>query len=209
MIELPETTRVHRRIPKEAFYKHLSLSGTLKEEFVSDIDRLYVEYSLTRDNLNLERESDIQEILVMLIELKKKKYDGKLLEAIARQNPHKLLFILSYGDEKQCAVYQSKLYQTEWKRESEAQITAEGFSLDSIWSRFIEQIALKKEEGAPNNLSVEERLKRQEQIDKLNKLIEKTETLAWKEQQPKKKFELYQRVQSYKKELEEINNGQA
>lgn len=209
MIELPETTRVHRRIPKEAFYKHLTISGALKEKFVSDIDRLYVEYSLTKDNLNLEKESDIKEILVMLIELKKKEYEGKLLEAIARQNPHKLLFILSYNEEKRYAIYQGKLYQTEWKKESEVQINTEGFSLNSIWDHFVEQIALENEECTSNYLTVEQRLKRQEQIDKLNKLIEKTMALAWREQQPKKKFELYQRAQSYKKELEKIKNGQA
>lgn len=44
---------------------------------------------------------------------------------------------------------------------------------------------------------------------KLEKQIEKTESAAWKEQQPKKRFELYSRVQTYKKELEGLKNGQS
>lgn len=207
MIEFPETTHVHKRMPKEAFYQHLSLSGKLKDEFVSDIDRLYVEYTMTKDNLNLGCESEIKEIIVMFIELKKKNYDGKLLEAIARQNSHKLLFILAYENEQQCALYQGKLYQTEWKPESDIEISAEGFTLDAIWNHFVEQIALTHEKAVPNLMTIAQRLERQEQINKLNKQIEKTEALAWKEQQPKKKFELYQKLQHYKKELEDLKNG--
>ena len=33
---------------EEAFYKHLSLAATLKTKFVTDVDRIVVENSLTR-----------------------------------------------------------------------------------------------------------------------------------------------------------------
>ena len=39
----------------------------------------------------------------------------------------------------------------------------------------------------------------QEQILKLEKLIEKTEAAAWREQQPKKQFEIYTRLRENKK----------
>ena len=40
-------------------------------------------------------------------------------------------------------------------------------------------------------------------------LIQKTEADAWKEQQPKKKFEMHTRVQRYKEQLEELTHGKA
>ena len=49
----PAITAVHRRIPKEAFYKHLTLTKVLKEKFITDVDRIFVENSFTKDNLNL------------------------------------------------------------------------------------------------------------------------------------------------------------
>ena len=49
----PSATRVHRRMPKEAFYKRLTLTTALKEKFVSDVDRIFIENSLTMDNLRL------------------------------------------------------------------------------------------------------------------------------------------------------------
>ena len=56
MIDFPTATVVHRRMPKEAFYKHLAITKMLKEKFVSDVDRIFVENSLTKDNLNLTAE---------------------------------------------------------------------------------------------------------------------------------------------------------
>lgn len=208
MIEFPTTTVVQRRMPKEAFYKHLPLTKVLKDKFVSDVDRIVVENSLTKENLNLTTDSEIKEILLLSISLKKQEFDGKVIEAIAKQNPHNLVFLLIYEGSRQLALYHGKLYRTEWMDAAEIQLQLRGFSLDEIWDAFIEQIAL-YEERAENAdaLSMEERLALQEQIVKLEKLIAKTETAAWKEQQPKKQFELYTRLRRYKQELEKMKEG--
>lgn len=207
MIDFPAATVVHRRMPKEAFYKRLPLTKVLKEKFISDVDKIFVENSLTRDNLNLTEESEIKEILLLCISLKKQDFDAKIIEAIAKQNPHKLIFLLIYEDSRQLAIWHGKLYRTEWVSPFDIELKAEGFSLDEIWDSFIEQIAIGKEQAkAAGELSIDERLAMQEQITKLEKQIQKTETAAWKEQQPKKRFELYQRLQGYKNELEELRN---
>ena len=208
MIDFPAATAVHRRLPKEAFYRHLPLTKMLKDKFVSDVDRIVVENSLTKENLNLTADSDIEEILLLSIALKKQEFDGKVIEAIARQNPHKLVFLLTFEDSRQLALYRGKLYRTRWMEASEVNLRPQGFSLAEIWDGFAEQIAL-YEERAQNSaaLSVDERIARQEQIIKLEKLIEKTEAAAWKEQQPKKQFELYTRLRGYRKELEELKGG--
>jgi len=210
MIDFPASTIVRRRLPKEAFYKHLPLSAALKQKFVSDVDRITVENSLTKGNLNLEKDSEIREIMLLSISLKKQDFDGKIVEAIARQNPHKLIFLLVYDAERQLAVYHSKLYRTKWMKENNLSLTLAGNTLDEIWDDLVRQIAVSseavlKQEGQ----TIDEQLKTQDEIDRLNTLIKRIEAAAWKEQQPKKKFELYTRLQEYKKQLEEITNGKA
>ena len=210
MIDFPNSTVVRRRLPKEAFYKHLPLSAVLKAKFVSDVDRIVVENSLTKGNLNLAKESGIKEILLLSITLKKQDFDGKIVEAIARQNPHKLIFLLVYEDERQLAVYHSKLYRTKWVKEDNLSLTLTGNTLDEIWDDLVRQIAISSEAVLlRQDQTIEEQLKAQDEIDRLSKLIKKTETAAWKEQQPKKRFELYSKLQSYKNQLEEITNGKA
>lgn len=208
MIDFPASTIVQRRLPKEAFYKRLPLTAALKQKFVSDVDRITVENSLTKGNLNLAKDSEINEILLLSIILKKQDFDGKIVEAIARQNPHKLIFMLVYDDERQLAVYHSKLYRTKWMKENNLSLTLAGNTLDEIWDDLVRQIAISSEAVLQRqDRTIDEQLKDQDEVDRLNKLIKKTEAAAWKEQQPKKKFELYTRLQEYKKQLEEITNG--
>ena len=171
MIAFPAATAVHRRLPKEAFYQHLSLTKILKEKFVSDVDRIAVENSLTKENLNLSSDAEIKEIMLLSISLKKREFDGKVIEAIARQNPHKLVFLLCFEEQQQLAVYYKKLYRTLWMKQDEVALKLQGDSLDEIWDSFLEQIAL------------------------------------YKEQQPKKKFELHTRLREYQQKLEDLKHG--
>ena len=107
MIDFPTATAVHRRLPKEAFYKRLPLAKALKDKFVSDVEWIVIENSLTKDNLNLNTDSEIKEILLLSITLKKQEFDGKVIEAIAKQNPHNLVFLLMFEDSRQLALYHS------------------------------------------------------------------------------------------------------
>lgn len=210
MIEFPAATAVHRRLPKEAFYKHLPLTKILKEKFVSDVDRIVVENSFTKENLNLASDAEIKEIMLLSISLKNQEFDGKVIEAIARQNPHKLVFLLSFENQQQLAVYHNKLYRTLWMDHDEIALKLQGYSLDEIWNSFIEQIALYKERAEQtNDLSIEDRLAIQDQILKLETQISKTENAMWKEQQPKKKFELHTRLREYQKKLEDLKHGKS
>ena len=210
MIEFPAATAVHKRLPKEAFYKHLPLTKILKEKFVSDVDRIVVENSFTKENLNLASDAKIKEIMLLSIFLKNQEFDGKVIEAIARQNPHKLVFLLSFEDQQQLAVYHNKLYRTLWMAHDEIALKLRGYSLDEIWDSFIEQIALYEERAEETaDLPIEDRLAIQNQILKLEKQIDKTENAMWKEQQPKKKFELHTRLREYQKKLEDLKHGKS
>ena len=210
MIEFPAATAVHRRLPKEAFYKHLPLTKILKEKFVSDVDRIVVENSFTKENLNLASDAEIKEIMLLSISLKNQELDGKVIEAIARQNPHKLVFLLSFENQQQLAVYHNKLYRTLWMDHDEIALKLQGYSLDEIWDSFIEQIALYKERAEQtDDLSIEDRLAIQDQILKLETQINKTENAMWKEPQPKKKFELHPRLREYQKKLEDLKHGKS
>ena len=210
MIEFPAATAVHRRLPKEAFYKHLPLTKILKEKFVSDVDRIVVENSFTKENLNLASDAEIKEIMLLSISLKSQEFDGTVIEAIARQNPHKLVFLLSFENQQQLAVYHNKLYRTLWMKHDEIALKLQGYSLDEIWDSFIEQIALYEERAEQTDaLSIEDRLAIQDQILKLEKQIDKTENAMWKEQQPKKKFALHTRLREYQKKLEDLKHGKS
>lgn len=194
MLKFPDKAYVGRNMPKETFYKHLSLSSELREKFVSDIKRLVLEYKLSPDTLNLEKSGETSEILVLSIELKKPAPDYRLMESIARQNSHKLLFLLKFQEQGQLVLYYGKLYKTDWIPLLDLKLAARGLNLDSIWEGFIEQIAL-EDNIIPScdSLNIDEKLKKQDTIRKLQKEINKLERLSRCEKQPKKRFELFTR----------------
>ncbi|WP_042356707.1 DUF4391 domain-containing protein [Bacillus rubiinfantis] len=203
MLDFPSKAVVGRIMPKEAFYKRLVLSSDLRNNFVSDIKRITMEYKLSPNTLNVEKAGEVSEILVLSIELKKKEVDYRIIENIARQNAHKLLFLLKFEDEGQLVIYHNKLYKAEWHQLSEIALETIGLNIDTIWVGFIEQIALQEEATKNENLTVEEKLKKQEMIFNLQNEIHKLEKRSRKEKQPKKRFELFTQLQGLKKKLKE------
>ena len=165
MNQFPTATVVGRVMPKEAFYKRLTLGAELKEKFVTDVKRITLSNSLTAATLNLEPGKEIIEILFLTVDLKKQEFDGRIVENIARQNPHQLVFLLRYEDKAQLAVYYAKLYTTEWKPLDDLTLLAKGFTLD------VEKLEkLVRGERQPKK-----KFELYQQLQELNKKLEDTE----------------------------------
>lgn len=207
MIDWPMSTEIHRVLPKKAFYEHLPMTTALKQSFVDDVGSIILSNSLKKDNLNLMKDSEVKEILLLHIVLRKKKFDDKIVEAIAKQNPHALIFLLEYGDEQQLAVYQGKLYRSAWQRKDDLQLQLSGGTLDEIWADLVRQIAVRAKDNISSEISVEQQLRQQDEIDRLDKLIQKTQKAVWKERQPRKRYELYEKLKQYKKQREDLIHG--
>lgn len=203
MLTFPKQAAVGKIMPKGDFYKNLKLSGEIRKGFVSDIKNIVLEYKLAADTINIPRGEEVAEILILSMELKKPDIDYRIIENIARQNYHKLLFLLKNENQGQLAIYYSKVYKTDWLPLTEANLELKGLDLDKVWEGFIEQIALSNPEGEILNeeLSLKERLKRKDDHLKLVKKINKLERLSRKEIQPKKKFKLYSEIQELKKQM--------
>lgn len=207
MIDLPSSTAIHRVLPKKAFYEHLPMTTALKQSFVDDVESITVSNSLKKDNLNLLEDSEVKEILLLCIALRKKNFDDKIVEAIAKQNPHALIFLLEYEDEQQLAVYHGKLYRSEWLKKDDLHLKLNGDSLDEIWADLVRQIAVRAKADIQAGMPVAEQLKKQDELDRLDKLIQKTQKAVWKERQPRKRYDLYEKLKQYKKQREDLMHG--
>ena len=94
--------------------------------------------------------------------------------------------------------------------ESELTLSLTGNTLDEIWDDLVRQVAISSQElRKRDDQTIDEQLKDQNEINRLNKLNKKTEYAAWKERETKKKVELYTKLQTYKRQLEEITHGKA
>ncbi len=110
------------------------------------------------------------------------------------------MLVLDYQGEYRLAVYHTKLLQSGWKKAADCTVQLKGLDLSAIWQNVITQVGnIEIEEGH----SLEEQIAIDERRAKLQAEIDRLERLARKETQPKKKFELVQRIQRIKEELSE------
>lgn len=127
--------------------------------------------------------------------LKRKNYKEKTIATLSKIIPQNILFVLEYEGEYRLAIYHTKLIQTEWKKEAK-NIELKGLNLESVWENIIIQIGnIKIEEGK----TLAEQIESNDKNEKLLQEIFRLEKQARAEVQPRKKFDLVQKINKLKK----------
>lgn len=200
MLGLPKTTEMSKQLPKKAIYTKFQMNTAAKAKIDADISRITIVNEIAPNKVNIPAGEDVKSFFVLLVSLKKKKYDEKTIATLSKLIPQNILFVLEYENESRLAIYHTKVMQTEWKPTENQQIELQGLNLDTVWENIVKSL----ECGVWNEeLSLDENLALHEQQEKLQKQITKLEKQARTERQPKKKFELHQKITKLKKELGE------
>lgn len=204
MIELPSTTRVGRRMPKERFYEQLKLTGKQRESFVRLIDSITIENSIKPSTMKIADGQNVHEIFLLEIALKEETLPSVVVEAIAKANPHKILFLCSYGDEEAYAVYrQGKVWTTEWLKSDEVKLAPHGDNLDSLWDSLCSQVIF----GSADVQNVDDEIKKRQKVKALDEEIAKLERSHGKERQIGKRNALFEKLQRAKREKDALMKG--
>lgn len=200
MLGLPKTTEMSKQLPKKAIYTKFQINTAAKAKIDADISRITIVNEIAPNKVNIPAGEDVKSFFVLLVSLKKKEYDEKTIATLSKLIPQNILFVLEYENESRLAIYHIKVMQTEWKPTENQQIELHGLNLDTVWENIVKSL----ECGVWNEeLSLDENLALHEQQEKLQKQITKLEKQARTERQPKKKFELHQKITKLKKELGE------
>lgn len=200
MLGLPKTTEMSKQLPKKAIYTKFQMNTAAKAKIDADISRITIVNEIAPNKVNIPAGEDVKSFFVLLVSLKKKEYDEKTIATLSKLIPQNILFVLEYENESRLAIYHIKVMQTEWKPTENQQIELHGLNLDTVWENIVKSL----ECGMWNEeLSLDENLALHEQQEKLQKQITKLEKQARTERQPKKKFELHQKITKLKKELGE------
>ena len=127
----------------------------------------------------------------MLVSLKKKEYDEKTIATLSKLIPQNILFVLEYENESRLAIYHTKVMQTAWIPTEEQKIELKGLNLDTVWENIVITVGgVNIEKGN----TLDEQIEVNDKKQKLEKEIARLEKKARTEKQPKKKFELVQRI---------------
>ena len=212
MIGLPKSTEFNKRIPKQKFYDNLSVTPALKKAFTDQIKVIYWRNKIALTTVNLAASDSVTEIEVFEIQLNIPKLDESILRQIDREIPYHILFLLEYRGQYRAVIgYKEsstsgktafkvdRYYSTDWMDEGLLPAHLDGLSMDAVYENFVRQIAGESLTDK-NCTTLKESVEQQKRREQIEKQIAALEAKIRKEKQPKKKFELVQRIRKLKLE---------
>ena len=198
MLDLPKSTEISKQLPKKAIYLKFNMNTAQKDKFDADISRITIVSEISPTTTTIASGENIPAIYVLLVSLKHKDYSEATIAQLNRLINQSMVFVLECGTERRLAIYHTKLIQGEWTNADDCKLTLKGLNLDDVWNNIVVQIgSIDLEKGK----SLEEQIAVDEKRAKVLKEIDRLEAMARKEKQPKKKFELAQKIKELKKEL--------
>lgn len=216
MLGLPQSTEFNKRIPKQKFYEHITVSPALKKSFVDQIRMIYWRNKVAATTVNLAPGTIVDEVEVFEIKLNSASLDEAVLRQIDREISYHIIFLLEYEGKLQAwtaykektptanAVFKvGKYYHTEWMTEAELPIRIDGLNLDAVYENFVRQIAgdaLKADSGESLKASVE----RDEKKKQLEKQIAMLENKMRREKQLNRQMEMNAELKRLKNEVKSL-----
>ena len=200
MLGLPSSTEVNRRVAKEKLYANATLSPQSRDMIKDQIESVVWRNKLVDSTVGISAGEDIKEMQVFEIQLRQKELDKRVLPAIAKAIPYKILFVLVFGSETQAWIEASgTFYNTEWRPLDGFTLKFEGLNLDAVYENLARQISGGRL-GADGD--IEEAVARDKQRQKLERDIVVLEKKLLREKQFNKQVELNGELKRLRAELE-------
>ena len=215
MHDFPLSTEFNKRIPKQKFYKNLSVSPILKRIFVEQIRVIWWRNKIAPSTMNLAAGETVTEIEVFEVCLSTPQLDEAVLRQIDKEIPYHILFFLEYEGKYQAwtaykeaagsgtnAFKVGTYYHTDWMEEAALPLKLDGLNTDKVYENFVRQIAGEALSGAGETLkeSVERDKRRQE----LQKQIAILQVKVRREKQLNKQVELNTKLKQLRRQLDKL-----
>lgn len=196
MLGFPKSTECSRQLPKKAIYTKFNMDNAAKEKFDAEVSRIVIVNEVTPKTTTLAAGTAIQGFYVLLVSLKRKDYDPRMIAQLPKLIDQNMVLLLECSGEGQLAVYHGKLIRSPWMPLTDCSLQLNGLDLDAVWESIITQIGgIQIEVGN----TLDEQIQINAQREQIEKEIARLEKLARKEVQPKRKFELFQKIEKIKK----------
>lgn len=200
MLGLPRSTDVNRRVAKEKLYANAILNAAIKDMIKDQIESVIWRNKLADSTMSVASGERVKEIQVFEVVLRQKALDKRVLLAIAKAIPYKVLFILVFDDEAQLWMEASgTFYNTDWKPLDGFTLKFEGLNLDVVYENLARQIAGGRLDVEGDITKAVERDKRRQ---KLERDIAALKMKVLREKQFNRQIELNTELKRLRAELE-------
>lgn len=213
--KLPERTKVHRVVPKNAFDDFTNTKQ--KKLFTEKVSRITWLNKLSKETVNLEP-NEVKEIQIFKVELKVKEDVRPILEIIERAIPYHLIFEVHFESEVYIStsakhphpVHEDKAvvdwtFKSDWFQSNSPKFHLElKTNLDAVFKNLCVQLS-----GRPalTKRSLSEIVSNQQQVDSLRKEISSLKSQISKCKQFNRKVELNLMLRQKETELNKLSDS--
>ena len=200
MLGLPRSTEVNRRVAKEKLYANAPLTPQVRSMIRDQIESVIWRNKLADSTIGINAGEVVIEIQVFEIRLRQRELDKRILLAIAKAIPYKILFIITFGEEAQAWMEAAgTFYHTPWVPLEGLTLKFQGLNLDAVYENLVRQIADGRL-GTEGNIA--DAVERDRRRQKLERDIAALEKKMLRERQFNRQVELSSKVKRLIKELE-------
>jgi len=217
----PKQAHFGKVIAKSKFYEHGSISTTIKEKFVSQIEKIIWSYKLALETINLTSTSAVPEIQIFDIKLKGKEISEDLLRSMDRAIPFPIIFQLHRGDEiKVKAAYKRPSDADKSKWVVDAYVESEWMPADTpketlpialdlgkLYEQIIKALIPEALPTLQQSGSMKEQMEIIETIKVKERMYNKLKAKRDKEKQFNKKVKINEELHRLKEEIEALKKG--
>ena len=203
MLGLPKATEVNRRVAKEKLYSNASLTPALRDMIKEQVGVVVWRNKLAAGTFNVSAGETVSELQIFEIELRQHELDKRVMQAVAKAIPYKILFLLTFGGEAQVWLEAAgTFYNTDWRSLSEIALKFEGLNLDAVYENLARQIA-EGRLGVSGDIA--EAVEADKQRQRLDRDIATLEKKVLREKQFNKQVALNAELKRLREELEDTN----
>jgi hypothetical protein len=218
LFDYPTKARFGRKIPKSKLYENASVNTKLKDKFVNQIEKIVWQYKLAPDTLNLDATDKVPEIQIFDIFLKTKEVDQTLLEVIDKAIPLPIIFQIHKGNKvKIKAAYKrpsesannkwviKSYFESEWLDKDVAkQPMPQALDLGKLYEQILKSLMPVEVISSKTTQTLDEQVGIINQINSLQKELDKLNSKYKKEKQRNRQFEINKQIKLKQKELDSL-----
>ncbi|MDY6529635.1 DUF4391 domain-containing protein [Acinetobacter faecalis] len=224
LYKFPQQAKVDRLIPKNKFYEQGKANSKIEQLFVNQVENIRWAYKLASSTIHLQDQEDLKEIQIFRVKSRVEDLDVSILSFIDKLILTPIIFEVVYQDKVKVIATYKRLNQADKTKAVIGQYYASGWledvdrvelplylKLADLYEHFIAQIlpiaSSKNQENDNESVSIELQLQKAQQLESLQKQLDRLKSKLRTEKQFNRKVELNKKVSELESQLAQVRRG--
>lgn len=223
LYKFPPQAKVDRLIPKNKFYEQGKANTKIEQLFVNQVENIRWAYKLASSTIHLQDQEDLKEIQIFRVKSRVEDLDVSILSFIDKLILTPIIFEVVYQDKVKVVATYKRLNQADKTKAVIGQYYASGWLEDAdrvelplylkladLYEHFIAQllpITSREDQGNHDeSVSIELQLQKAQQLESLQKQLDKLKSKLRTEKQFNRKVELNKHIHALESDLNKLVN---